>query len=108
MAGLAGHVAAPAAAPPLAGRAAAALLRPRSLAGLALWALGSARQARCHAALARLRRAPAGGGGSGGVYGVPRGAGFDSASCAHYAAEVQLYAGLALLAGLHARSVRCF
>ena len=92
----------------------------RVAAGAGAFALGSAKQARCHRILARLRetpraprttrttrttekqeRPPRGGVGVS-HYAVPRGDWFEVASSPHYLAECVLYAGLALVAGARA------
>lgn len=75
-----------------------ALLPPLTAAraaGLALYAAGWAAQASAHRTLARLRA----GRGRRKTYAVPRGALFRRVSSPHYACEIAIYTGLALVAG---------
>ena len=89
----------------------------RVAAGAGAFVLGSAKQARCHDILARLRETPrttrttrttegkehpACGGAGAPHYAVPRGDWFEMASSPHYLAECVLYAGLALVTGARA------
>lgn len=67
--------------------------------GAAVFAWGSVHQHRCHAILAALRSSSNKGVDSRSGYGVPRGDWFQLVSCAHYLAEIVIYAGLVIASG---------
>jgi 3-oxo-5-alpha-steroid 4-dehydrogenase 1 len=81
-----------------------ALLAPRTLAGLLLFALGAAVNIRADAALRALRSA----GGADRSYRIPRGGLFELVACPHYLGEILEWLGFALATRTLAAAVFAF